>query len=186
MNVQTIENLLLNHQFRFPNDTAITKAAHVAKEAMYHSVRTHMEQGLINLVWKHFNGLEVTEDDFEVIASFNHWYNLSSKDQLGELNRYLGQQVQLSQVEVFEAFEQLQNHLPNYRSLAIEAFEALGGYVLTESERNALSLLHKLTTPGMRISEKDLEEVRPLNLCDEYNPLEQAAHYIKSLDEEAK
>jgi hypothetical protein len=78
--IQLIESLLFNHKLRFPSDAAINKAAHVTYEAMFQSSRTPMEQGLINLVWKHFNNLEVTQADLAVIATFDHWY----EDQQGE------------------------------------------------------------------------------------------------------
>jgi len=164
MNVQTIENLLLNHQLRFPTDTAITEAAHVVEEAMFHSVRTHMEQGLINIVWKHFNGLEVTEDDLEVITTFNHWYELGFEDKQEETFRYLDSQEQISQHDVFEAFEQLQDQLPHHEDLAIEAYQALGEFILTDDQRDVLNVLCKLTTPGLRVSEEDLEAVQPLSM----------------------
>ena len=72
--IQLIESLLFNHKLRFTDNAAINKAAQVTYEAMYKSSRTRMEQGLINLVWKHFNNLEVTQADLAPIASFTHWY----------------------------------------------------------------------------------------------------------------
>ena len=71
MNAQTIENLLLNHQLRFSHDAAVTEAANLAHKAMFQSVRSPMEQGLINLAWKTYFNLQLTEDDFEVITAFN-------------------------------------------------------------------------------------------------------------------
>jgi hypothetical protein len=164
MNVQHIENLLLNHQLRFPNDTAITEAAHVVEEAMFHSVRTHMEQGLINIVWKHFNSLEVTEDDLEVIPTFNHWFELNFEEVQEETFRYLDSQEQISQHDVFEAFEQLQDQLPHHEDLAIQAYQALGEFILTDDERDVLNVLCKLTTPGLHVSDEDIEAVQPLSV----------------------
>lgn len=164
MNAQHIENLLFNHQLRFPSDVAITEAAHVVEEAMFHSVRTQMEQGLINIVWKHFNGLEVTEDDLEVIPTFNHWFELGFEDKQEETFRYLDSQEQISQHDVFEAFEQLQDQLPHHEDLAIEAYQALGEFILTDDQRDVLNVLCKLTTPGLRVSEEDLEAVQPLSV----------------------
>ena len=165
MNVQHIENLLLNHKLRFPSDAAVTEAAHVVEEAMFHSVRTQMEQGLINIVWKHFNGLEVTEDDLEVITTFNHWYELDFEEIQEESFRYLDSQEQISQHDIFEAFEQLQDELPHHHEdLAIQAYQALGEFILTDDERDVLNVLCKLTTPGLRVSEEDLNAVKPLSV----------------------
>ena len=159
MNVQHIESLLFNHKLRFPHDAAVTEAAHIAYEAIYHSIRTHMEQGLINLAWKtHFNQ-QITEDDLEVINSFNHWYSLGFEEQQEETHRYLDSQQQISQHDVFEAFEQLQHQLPDHEDLAIQAYEALGEYILTDDERDVLNVLCKLTAPGLRVSEEELAEL---------------------------
>ena len=164
MNVQHIENLLLNHQLRFPNDAAVTEAAYITREAMFHSIRSQMEQGLVNLVWKHFNGLEVTEDDLEVITTFNHWHSLNAEEQQELSFRYLDSQQQISQHDVFEAFEQLGDYIPHHEDLAIQAYQALGEYILTDDERDVLDLLCKLTTPGLRVSEEDLDEFKPVSV----------------------
>jgi len=159
MNVQHIESLLFNYKLRFPHDAAVTEAAHVAHEAIHHSIRTQMEQGLINLAWKTYFNQQITENDLEVISTFNHWYNLDCEEQQEESHRYLDSQQQISQHDVFEAFEQLQHQLPDHEDLAIQAYEALGEYILTEDEREVLNVLCKLTTPGLRVSEEDLEEL---------------------------
>jgi len=156
---QTIESLLFNHKLRFPHDAAVTEAAHIAHEAMFHSVRSQMEQGLINLAWKTYFNQTITEDDLEVINTFNHWYNLGFEEAQEESNRYLDSQQQISQHDVFEAFEHLADQLPDHEDLAIQAYEALGEFILTDSDREVLNVLCKLTTPGLRVSEQDLEAV---------------------------
>lgn len=181
--IENLENLLFNHKLRFPHDAAVAEATYIAYEAIHYSVRTQMEQGLINLAWKTHYNFQITEDDLKVIDSFNHWYNLGFDfdERQNDRNRYLEQFVQVSRFEIFKAFECLKDELPNYQYLAIKAFEALGVYILTESERNALNVLRKLTTPGLKVSEEDLEKVKPLNLCDKDNQLEIARRYISSL-----
>ena len=185
MDFKLIENLLQNHgnllQNYFVSNAKAREASYIAKNAMFYTVRTEMEQDLINLIWKDYYNLEVTEDDLKVIDSFNHWYNLGFDEHQNDRNRYLEQSVQVSRFEIFKAFERLKDQLPNHQNLAIKAFEALGVYILTESERNALNVLRKLTTPGLKVSEEDLEKVKPLNLCDKDNQLEIARRYISSL-----
>ena len=157
--VQTIESLLFNHKLRFPHDAAVTEAAHIAHEAMFHTVRSHMEQGLISLAWKTYFNQQITEDDLEVIETFNHFYN-SDFEEAQELSHlYLDSLEHISQHDVFEAFEQLQDQLPHHEDLAIQAYEALGEFILTDSDREVLNVLSKLTTPGLRVSEEDLEEL---------------------------
>ena len=157
--LNTIHNLLFNHKLRFPHDAAVTEAAHIAHEAMFHTVRSHMEQGLISLAWKtHFNQ-RITEDDLEVIETFNHWYHSDFEEQQELSHLYLDSLEHISQHDVFEAFEQLEDQLPEHQEVAIQAYEALGEFILTDDERTALDVLSKLTTPGLRVSEQDIEEL---------------------------
>jgi hypothetical protein len=126
---------------------------------MFHTVRTQMEQGLINLAWKTYFNQCITEEDLEVINTFNHWFELGFEEAQEESHRYLDSQQQISQHDVFEAFEQLQHQLPHHEDLAIQAYEALGEFILTDSDREVLNVLCKLTTPGLRVSEQDIEAV---------------------------